>query len=120
MIQRLQTVYLFLAFVVLLVCAACDQTFMFLCGWTAALSVLALADIFLYKRRRRQAAFCLVLMALALIYYVALAVFNHQVGGTLQLTWPMVLPALAIVLLFMARKRILKDERLVRSLDRIR
>ncbi len=120
MIQRIQTVYLFIAFVVLAVCAACDQTFGFLCGWTAALAVLTLADVFLYKKRTRQAMLCLVLMGLALVYYVALAVYNHRMGGALVLTWPMVLPAVAIVLLFMARKRILKDEKLVRSLDRIR
>ena len=120
MIQRIQTVYLILAFVVLLVCAFCDQTFMFLCGWTAALSGLTLLDVFLYKNRPRQAMFCMGLMVLTLIYYVALAVYNHSMNGTLQLTWPMVLPAVAIVLLFMARKRILKDEKLVRSLDRIR
>ncbi|MBQ9668781.1 MAG: DUF4293 domain-containing protein [Prevotella sp.] len=120
MIQRIQTVYLFIAFVVLLVCALCDQTFMFLCGWTAALSVLTLADVFLYKNRTRQALFCLVLIVLAVIYYIALAVYNHSMNGTLQLTWPMVLPAVAIVFMFMARKRIIKDEKLVRSLDRIR
>ena len=120
MIQRIQTVYLFLAFALLLVCAICDQTFMFLCGWTAALSVLTLADIFLYKQRTRQAMFCLILMMLAVVYYVALAVINHRMNGGLLLTWPMLLPAVAIVFLFMARKRIIKDEKLVRSLDRIR
>lgn len=120
MIQRRQTVFLLLAFVALLVCALGDRTFAFLCGWTAGLSVFTLADIFLFKRRKLQAMLCLVLTVLAVVYYVALAVFNHQQGGGLHLTWPMAMPALAIVFLVFARKGIIHDEKLVRSLDRIR
>ena len=52
--------------------------------------------------------------------YVALAVFNHQTDGQMVLSWPMAMPAAAIVLLFLAHKGIQHDEKLVRSLDRIR
>ena len=120
MIQRKQTIYLLLAFIALLLCGIFDQTFGFLCGWSIGLSLVTLADVFLYKNRKRQNLLCLVLMVLAVIYYVALAVFNHGLDGQLTLTWPMVLPAVAIVLLFMAHKGIVHDEKLVRSLDRIR
>ena len=120
MIQRIQTVYLLLAFTAFLVCAIFDQTFGFLCGWTAALSVGTLATVFLYKNRKRQDLLCIVLIALGVVYYVALAVFNHQTDGQMVLTWPMAMPAAAIVLLFLAHKGIQHDEKLVRSLDRIR
>lgn len=120
MIQRRQTIYLLLAFVALLVCTLGDRNFPFLCGWTAALSAFTLADVFLYKHRKLQAILCLVFMVLAVVYYVALAVFNHQLDGGLHLTWPMAMPALAIVFLVFARKGIIHDEKLVRSLDRIR
>ncbi len=120
MIQRIQTIYLLLAFIALAVCALFDQTFGFLCGWTAGMSLLTLADVFLYKNRKTQDLLCMVLIALGVVYYVALAVFNHQLDGALVLTWPMALPAAAIVLLFLAHKGIQHDEKLVRSLDRIR
>ena len=120
MIQRKQTIYLLLAFVAFVVCAICDQTVPFCCGWSAALALVTLGDVFLYKNRKRQSLLCMVLMALAVVYYVALAIFNHTDGGSLQLTWPMALPAVAIVCLFMAYKGIQHDEKLVRSLDRIR
>lgn len=120
MIQRRQTIYLLLAFAALLICALSDCTFAFLCGWTAGLAVFTFADIFLYKRRKLQAMLCMVLTGLVVVYYVALAVFNHQMGGSLHLTWPMALPALAIIFLVFARKGIMHDEKLVRSLDRIR
>jgi len=35
-------------------------------------------------------------------------------------TWPAVLPAIALILYLMARRAINADERLVRSMDRIR
>jgi len=120
MIQRKQTIFLLLAFIALLLCAIFDQTSVFLCGWTCGLSLITLADVFLYKNRKRQNTLCLVLMVLAVVYYVVLAVINHKFDGQLQLTWPMALPAVAIVLLFMAHKGIVHDEKLVRSLDHIR
>ena len=120
MIQRKQTVFLLLAFIALLLCGLFEQTFVFLCGWVCGLSLATLADVFLFKNRKRQNLLCVVLMALTLVYYVVLAVINHRQGGQLTLTWPMALPAVAIVLLFMAHKGIVHDEKLVRSLDRIR
>ena len=120
MIQRKQTIFLLLAFIAFVVCAFCDQTFVSLCGWVSGLSLLTLGDVFLYKNRKRQSLLCVVLMALAVVYYIALAVFNNQQGGMLQLTWPMALPAVAVIFLFLAYKGIMHDEKLVRSLDRIR
>ena len=120
MIQRKQTVFLLLAFIAFLVCAICDQTVLFCCGCSAVLSLATLATVFKYKDRKQQSLLCVVLMALALVYYIVLAVANHAADGSLELTWPMALPAVGIVFLFMANKGIRHDERLVRSLDRIR
>lgn len=120
MIQRKQTVFLLLAAIAFVVCAVCDQTVPFCCAWSAALGVATLGNIFLFKNRKLQSLLCVVLMAIGVIYYIALAVFNNSADGALQLTWPMALPAVAIVFLFMAYKGIRHDEKLVRSLDRIR
>ena len=81
---------------------------------------LSLVTIFLYTKRKLQATLCLLLMLLYVVWYVVLAVLPQQTGGQLHVEWPAVLPAISIILVFMARKGILADEKLVRSLDRIR
>jgi hypothetical protein len=55
-----------------------------------------------------------VLMALGIIYYIALAIMQPVIE------WYCALPMVAVVFLFLARKAIVKDEKLVKSLDRIR
>ena len=58
--------------------------------------------------------------------YVCYFVVGQTVGdkswGTVSFrpTWPAVLPAIALILYLMARRAINADERLVRSMDRIR
>ena len=91
---------------------------LFVCLLTS--SVLSVVTIFLYMKRKLQAALCMVNIILLVLWYIGLAVLPQQTGGNMVLCWPAVLPACAIVLSFMARKGILADEKLVRSLDRIR
>ncbi|MBR1449094.1 MAG: DUF4293 family protein [Prevotella sp.] len=114
MIQRIQTVYLLLAGIVLGVSAVMECGTLWVSVIMAILAVISLADIFLWKQRPTQALVCLVPMAVVIGYYVMLAVRQPL------LTWYMALPLVAVLLLFLARKAILKDEKLVRSLDRIR
>ena len=91
---------------------------LFVCLMLTAL--LSLVNIFMYTRRKLQASLCLVGMFLLVCWYVSLTVLPQVTGGIIHHEWPSVLPAIGIVLLFMARKGILADEKLVRSLDRIR
>jgi hypothetical protein len=120
MIQRKQTIFLLVAFVAMLVCALMPVgvPYVWLVAVVAALG--SMGDIFLYTRRPLQARICIGLIGLSIIYYMAVAVYQHSIGGELVFTWPLALPALAIVFWFMAYKGIVKDEKLVRSLDRIR
>ena len=113
MIQRLQSVYLLLAAIALAVCFVFDED-MRPSGLTLCLAVIALLDIFLYKNRVMQARVCLGVMLAGIVYYIFLAIRQPQLG------WYSALPMVAVLLLFLARKRIVKDEKLVRSLDRIR
>ncbi len=83
-------------------------------------ALVSIVTIFLYEKRKLQATLCLVNMLLLVLWYVVLAVLPQSLGGTMHLEWPAVLPAICIVLIFMARKGIQADEKLVRSLDRIR
>lgn len=78
------------------------------------MAFLTLAVVFLYKNRPTQAKLCAVLMAIGIVYYIALAVI-HPI-----LQWYTVMPMVAVLFLFLARKGIIKDEKLVKSLDRIR
>lgn len=115
MIQRIQTVFLLLAAIAAGVCGAMMTNLtLMLVAFVAAL--VSVVNIFLFKQRKRQASICFFNMLILVMWYVNLAsAFDSTV-----LTWPMVLPMVAIVLLFLARKHILADEKLVRSLDRIR
>jgi len=81
---------------------------------TACMGVASLVDVFLYKRRLVQAMVCVLVMAVGIVYYILLAVDQPL------LDWTHAMPLLGIVLVFLARKGILHDEKLVRSLDRIR
>lgn len=113
---RPQTWYLIAAAVCTVACL------LFGAGTTAQLLLLigaalaALAVIPLYKNRPLQASLCLLPMALLLAWYVLLAV--NATPDTLS--WHHALPVAALACLFMARKGIVHDEKVVRSLDRIR
>lgn len=67
-----------------------------------------------------QANLCTVAIMLLAFWYILLALLQKENVQLALLKWPVVLPAVSIILLFLARKGILADEKLVRSLDRIR
>ena len=89
-------------------------------------TVIGLITIFIYKRRKVQAMFCLVNMLMIVAWYICLALVGQMVGDKswnfvdFAPSWPAALPGFSCVLYFMARHAILADEKLVRSLDRIR
>ena len=86
-------------------------------------SALSFYTIFLYKSRPFQATLCLVCMLLSLIWYIALVVVSKMMAPDaveFHASWPAVLPAVAVILTFMARKAILADEKLVKAADRLR
>lgn len=82
--------------------------------------------IFLYRNRKTQALFCLLNVLLIVGWYVCYFVVGQMVGdkswGTVDFrpSWPAVLPAVALILYLLARRAIKADEKLVRSMDRIR
>ena len=89
-------------------------------------AVIGTYTIFIYRNRKLQALFCLFCALLIVGWYVCFFVVSQTVGdkswGTVSFRpeWPAVLPAVALILYLMARRAILADEKLVRSLDRIR
>ena len=91
---------------------------------TAQIPLLALVDIFLYKKRLLQARLNIFLALLCLGYYGVLAIYIWQAKLALGVDWHILpwasFPLVCFVLTLMATRRILKDEALVRAADRIR
>lgn len=91
---------------------------------TILIPLLALVDIFLFKKRILQARLNIFSVMLCLGYYGVLAIYGWLAKEALGVAWHILpwssIPAVCLVLTFMATRRILKDEALVRAADRIR
>ncbi len=84
---------------------------------------LSIGAIFMYKLRKKQAKLCMVAVAVYILWYAyyiyaAMVIFGKL--GTFHFSYAALLPALAIVFYLLARRGIINDEKLVRSVDRIR
>ena len=117
MIQRKQTLFLLAAATALLVAVFMNTATKPMLVLLAVAAALCLTDIFLFKRRKLQALLTLPVMLLIVAWYILLATGAQ---GDSVYVWPNALPLLALLFTFLARKGILHDEKLVRSLDRIR
>lgn len=85
--------------------------------------ILSLVTIFLYNNRILQMKLCRVGIILELASYVALGYLWTCVFpllGTFHPSCSVCLPVICCILYFMAHSGISKDEKLVRSMDRIR
>jgi hypothetical protein len=100
---------------------------------TVVVPVLALVNIFLFRRRILQARLNIVNVVLCLGYYAMLALYiayivkGYETVGDISLQgaeWYLsiwsAIPLVNIVLIMMATRSILKDEALVRAADRLR
>lgn len=91
---------------------------------TMLIAVMALVDIFLYRRRLLQARLNIFLVCLCLGYYGVLWMFAWFVRMNFGLDWHIMpaacVPLVCLVLTLMATRAILKDEALVRAADRLR
>lgn len=78
--------------------------------------------IFDYHNRKRQARFCMFSMLMIIGWYIVYGVFSQVLmpGFTFHVGFAASLPLIAFILLWLARHSILADEALVRAADRIR
>jgi hypothetical protein len=137
MIQRIQTVYLFLAFVVMGVLPyifplwkmSNGKEFYFMADMVytpifGLITTLSLLSILFYKKRQNQFVMNRLNMILNLILLGLFVYRSLKVSGETILVSEkgigMFLPIVAIVLLVLANKAIKKDEDLVKSVDRLR
>ena len=113
MIQRKQTVFLLLACILVLVCFFV-RFFTWIDLLLVASAVLSAFTIFQYRRRIPQARLCLAGMFVLLAWYIGIAALEGEASIIESL------PMVSVILIFLARKGILNDEKLVRAADRIR
>jgi len=91
----------------------------------SAVSLLALLNIFLYRNRVRQMRICVFLILLGagmigMIFYYIWVAKNQLEGASVLHQWRVVLPPIIAILLYMAFRRIRRDELVVKAFDRIR
>ncbi len=147
-IQRIQTVYLIIA-IILMVVFAFSPALSFELGGRefvygaletgkvgvthfdplmlmliVLISLLALIDIFLYKNLQRQMTVCFVDIIIGLAMLVAICIQAYVVGTrdgvTLTWQWYLALPVLSIIFLMLAHKSMSKDKKMLRDSDRLR
>lgn len=150
MIQRIQSVYLFLI-TVLAVVTLCLPVGRFLQDGTltaelynlyiapvqgnavyspwalfALLLLVALSSfgcIFLFKKRMLQVRITIFNALLLVGYYIAYGIFAFLLQdpwGSFAIGWAAGLPAIALILDYLTFRAVMKDEMIVRSLDRLR
>ncbi|MGI4805107.1 MAG: DUF4293 domain-containing protein [Janthinobacterium lividum] len=102
------------------------SSFLLLSIATVIAAMLPLAGVFLYKDRKRQSAYCYIAIVLIIGYSFLMAETVKSFIGEGLVLRPenyglgMILSSLAIVLIIFAAKAIGRDEKLVRSADRLR
>ena len=125
MIQRIQTFYLLLSlfisiFIYTYSYESLSSTLISKSHFFLISATILIFTILLYKKRNLQSFICLSLFILNLI---VLYLLTHLFINNLYLDLVIVLPTLILIqqiLIFLARKSIIKDENLIRSIDRLR
>jgi len=131
MIQRIQTVYLFFVFCLMAMLVFVPFSSLnssadgFCRGCTAAAAVGAIVTIFLYKNRKVQIRLCYgMLVSFIFIYVFYYFIFikqNFLLAELLgHIRYTSIFPLISIILVYLAIRGIKKDDKLVRSLDRLR
>lgn len=85
-------------------------------------TVIAIANIFMYKKRKLQVKLCNCCNFLIIVWYAAYITITMSVKGDfgLHIDFAVILPLVAMILVFMARKGVMADEDLIRAAERIR
>ncbi len=122
MLQRVQTIYIFIAILVTLLAGYIINTprDLIIAG---AVSVFMIINIFLFKNRNLQIILNRII-CFVLIAWIGLSIYQSGLlSGEKQFSEKdvkLLIPVVSIVFLLIANKYIKRDERLVKSVDRIR
>ena len=122
-IQRIQSLYLLIAAVLMAAFAffpAFDVSMMVL---IVLISLLAVVDIFLYKNLQRQMTVCFVDIIIGLAMLVAIVIQIVKLTKenlAVQWNWTWLLPVFSIIFLMLAHKAMSRDKKMLRDSDRLR
>jgi len=129
MIQRIQTVYLLLTFclmaaIVFIPFSISSFTTGFYEGFFTIIAIAVIITVFLYKKRKLQIRICYALLFAQVFAYLFFFIFDRTPLSLTELfqhtRFTFVFPFIACILVYLAIRGIKKDEKLVRSLDRLR
>ena len=135
MIQRIQSVFLFLAAIVSGVFSNLfdlwksgqewmqANDYVLIYALFIASGILSLGNIMFFKNRKRQILFNIIniFMNFVLVGLLVYRLFNLPGDGfASEKGVGLILPVISILLLWLANRSIIKDEKLVKSIDRIR
>lgn len=88
------------------------------------ISLLAFIDIFLFKNLQRQMTVCFVniIIALAMIIAICIQAFvvGNREGWTVSWQWYALLPVFAIIFMMLAHKAMSRDKKKLLDADRLR
>lgn len=88
------------------------------------ISFLALLDIFLFKNLQRQMTVCFVDIIIGLAMLVAIGIQAYVVGNRENVVvtwqWYLILPVLSIIFLMLAHKAMSRDKKKLQDADRLR
>ena len=147
-IQRIQSVYLLIAVILMVVFAffpaltfhLADKTVLYgalesgragnmhinplLITLIALISLFAFVDIFMFKNLQRQMTLCFVDIIIGLAMLIAICVqafvVGNREGWVVSWEWYVLLPVLSIIFLMLAHKAMSKDKKKLRDADRLR
>lgn len=147
-IQRIQSVYLLIAVILMVVFAffpaltfhLADKTVLYGAlesGWAgnmhinpllitliALISFFAIVDIFMFRNLQRQMTLCFVDIVIGLAMLIAICVqafvVGNREGWVVSWQWYVLLPVLSIIFLMLAHKAMSNDKKKLRDADRLR
>jgi len=98
------------------------QTGYIIAGLLGLIAFFSFIAIFLYKRRTLQMRFCTVISLLDIFLVILIVVFSINKADSPGITIGLsaVLPIIIFILVLMARRAVRRDELLVKAADRIR
>lgn len=133
MIQRIQTVYLFLIFCLMIGILFLPINNIPYAWWLSTIgapivmlvAILSGITIFLFKKRKVQIKLCYLIMCflilcLGIIIFCIVSIPSNYPFKDLEQSYPVIILLIAIILDFLAIRGIKKDEKLVRSANRLR
>ncbi len=125
MIQRIQTVYLFLSsflsfFIYKYTFKLLENTIISKSHFFLISSIILFFIIFFYKKRGFQSLVCLLLIISNLVVFLFI---TYNLLNKMYIDLVYTIPFLIIIkqfFIFLARRSIIRDEKLIRSIDRLR